>query len=57
MESIQSPGESWQVISVPDIRFEPVEQVSGQLLIWRSGVVPYYLVAKKKKQRTIKLIK
>lgn len=34
------------MVFVPDIRFEPVEQVSGQLLIRRSGVVPYYLVAK-----------
>lgn len=47
MESIQSPGETREMFFVPDIRFEPVEQVSGQLLIRRSGVVPYYLVAKK----------
>lgn len=46
MESIQSPGETREMVFVPDIRFEPVEQVSGQLLIRRSGVVPYYLVAK-----------
>lgn len=31
---------------VPDIWFELVEQVSRQLLIWRSGIVPYYLERK-----------
>lgn len=31
---------------IPDIRFELVEQISGQLLIWRSCVVPDYLQAK-----------
>lgn len=35
------------MLLIPDIRFELVEQISGQLLIGRSGVVPDHLKAKK----------